>query len=340
MADGRLHNGPANQPHWLYEAGIGEERAILVANGEILAARVDWGEPLRPGLVAPAKLIAKTSGSKRGAVRFADGNEALIDQLPKDAVEGATLLAKIVRAPIAERGRTKLAQARAATGASCPAPGLLDQLRAGPYPVQVQRSTDRAFDEAGWEDLLEEARTGTVAFPGGSLTISPTPAMTLIDVDGHLPPRALALAAIPAIAGALGRFDIGGSVGIDFPTIEARADRQAIDTALADALQDWRGERTGMNGFGFVQLVSRLERPSLIARIARAPAASAARLLLRRAERVADPGILLLTAHPRVRAALRPEWEEDLLRRTGRMIRWHEDSTLALAAGFAQAVGQ
>lgn len=330
----------ASEPVWLYEAGIGEERAILVANREIIAARIDWGEPLRPGLVAPAKLIAKASGSRRGTVRFADGAEALIDQLPKEAVEGATLLVRIVRAPIAERGRTKLAQARAATGAPCPAPGLLADLRTGPHSVQVLRSTDRAFDEAGWEDLLEEARTGTVAFPSGSLTISPTPAMTLIDVDGNLPPRALALAAIPPIASALGRFDIGGSVGIDFPTIEAKADRQAIDTALADALQDWRGERTGMNGFGFVQLVSRLERPSLIARIARAPASSAARLLLRRAERVTDPGVLLLTAHPRVRTAMRPEWEDELIRRTGRVIRWHEDSTLALAAGFAQAVGQ
>ena len=35
---------------WLYEAGIGEERAILVAHGAIIAARVEWGDPVRAGL--------------------------------------------------------------------------------------------------------------------------------------------------------------------------------------------------------------------------------------------------------------------------------------------------
>ena len=43
---------------WLYEAGIGEERAILVERGAIVAARVEWGEPGRAGLIADARLIA------------------------------------------------------------------------------------------------------------------------------------------------------------------------------------------------------------------------------------------------------------------------------------------
>ena len=325
-------------PEWLHEAGIGEERAILVEDGRIIAARVDWGESLRPGLIAAAQLVSKTSGSKRGTVRFVNGEQALVDGLPADITEGASLTVRIVRAAIAERGRTKLPQCRPTTEASRPAPTLLAELRAGPYPVHTLPITDRAFDQAGWDELVEEAQTGTVTFANGSLTISATPAMTLIDVDGALPPKALALAAIPAIADALSRLDIAGSIGIDFPTIEAKADRQAVDSALAEALHHWRGERTSINGFGFVQLVSRLERPSLVARFARFPVGAAARALLRRAERVAEPGALLLTAHPRIKTAVLPEWEDDLARRTGRTIRWQEDSALALGAGFAQAV--
>lgn len=327
-------------PAWLYEAGIGEERAILVEGGEIVAARICWGEAVRPGLVAEAQIVSRPAGGKRGTARLASGDDVLVDALPPAATEGARLLLRITRAAIAERGRTKLANARPAGAGDAPrpAPSMLDELRGGAYPVRTLAVTDPSFDDAGWDELVEQAITGEIAFASGMLSVSPTPAMTLIDVDGHLPPRLLALAAVPAIAGALRRLDIGGSTGIDFPTLAERKDRQAVDAALADALADWRGERTAMNGFGFVQLVSRLERPSLVAVMARRPAAAAARMLLRRAERVTAPGVLLLGAHPAVRRAVRPEWEDELARRTGRIVRWSEDAALALHAGFAQAV--
>ena len=85
--------------------------------------------------------------------------------------------------------------------------------------------------------------------------------------------------------------------------------------------------------------VHEVERRSLLHRLAANRNGAAARMLLRRAERVSDPGsALLLTAHPAVRRAVRPEWEAELARRTGRAIRWQEDAGLAPESAFAQAL--
>lgn len=316
-------------PEWLVEEGIGEHRALLVRGGEVVAARLEWPGRLTAGRVEDARLVHFDPRCRRGAALFPNGEEALVDRLPASTSEGAQVRLQVTRAALGERGRFKRAQARPTTAAVRPAPSLAETLEA---------RVVRHFPAGLWEEVWAEAWAGETAFSGGGLLFSPTPAMTVIDIDGTGPAAQLARGAVPAIAAALRRLDLGGSIGIDFPTLADKADRQAVDALLGEALADWPHERTAMNGFGFVQLVARLERPSLLHRLALSRAGTAARMLLRRAELVAEPGALLLTAHPAVADNLREDWLTELARRSGREVRIATNPALALDGGFAQAV--
>ena len=111
-----------------------------------------------------------------------------------------------------------------------------------------------------------------------------------------------------------------------------------MDAALEEALADFPHERTAMNGFGFVQIVARLEGPSLLHRFATSRVGMPARMALRRTEMVEGPGVTLLTVHPALKAKLRPEWLTEVERRTGRPLRIETDPGLAIEGASAQIV--
>jgi len=312
---------------WLVEAGIGETRAVLVADGRIVEARIVPEGELIAGTVIDARLIARIPERNQGIVAW-DGQEALVTPLPAGVTQGALARVEIVRPAIAEPGKPKRARAR---------PSDADPV-AGALPAgRTLRPTDRdLFEEAGWSELLEEAATGVVAFPGGELHIALTPAMTLIDVDGTLAPSALAVAGARAAAEAIRRLDIAGSIGIDLPGAGDKAARHAAAAAI-DAALPQPFERTAVNGFGFIQIVRRRTRRSLSEIHAMEPAQAQARALLRRAERVGGAGARTLTAHPTVIATLTPSWIAELERRTGTRIILRDDAALTISGGHVQA---
>jgi len=310
---------------WLYEAGIGEARAALVSDGRIVEAAIEIDDSgPRAGTVAEARLVETIVPRLRGRVTLDTGGDALLDGIPPGLSDGRTLLVRIVREAIHEPGRNKLPKAIAAPEESLPqaGPSLLARIEASEFPVrQCHAHEPDLFEAAGWSEVLDEAEGGEIAFPGGVLRLSVTPAMTLFDVDGSLPAAPLSLAAATAIGAAIVRHGIGGSIGVDFPTMPDKAARKAAGDALDDALP-LPFERTAINGFGFLQIVRRRVRSSLPEILREDPVGTALRAALRRAEREtsASPQHLQLPPALAARLATRPDWLAELERRTGRSI--------------------
>jgi ribonuclease G len=318
---------------WLYEEGIGENRAVLVDEDCIVEAAIELPGALRAGGVVEARLIAILIPGRRGIASAAEG-EILIEPLPPGLSEGRAIRVEILREAIAEPGRPKRAKGRITDAAPRAAPGLAERIGATP---RRSRADADPFEQAGWSELLEEAESGEIAFAGGALRMSLTPAMTLFDVDGALPPAALAAAGAAAAGRAIRRLGIGGSIGIDLPTLKSRAERQAAAAALDAALPP-PFERTAVNGFGFLQVVRPRMRASLPETIQADPIGAAARALLRRAERCGGAGGILLIAAPALIGRLEnnPQWLEALARRIGAPTGLHADPALAISAGHAQ----
>jgi hypothetical protein len=311
-------------PEWLVERGIGETRAVLVENGEIVEARIDVDGAATAGSVIAARL----KQAARTAIAVAESIEYLLPKGAPGASEGASINIEVTRSAIPGAEPWKRPLARITDDAPREAPPIDGRALAFPAPRDE-------LGTLGWDELVEEARTGIVAFAGGELRISVTPAMTLIDVDGFLPAEELAVRGATAAARAVRRLDIGGSIGIDLPTVGSKSIRQAAAEAIDGQLPQ-PFERTAVNGFGFVQIVRPRLRASLV-ELAGDRAGFEARALLRRAA-FEPAGSKRLVAHPAVIAVLDAEagWREELSRQLGGAIGLRAEPTLPSSGGYAE----
>lgn len=327
---------------WLYEEGVGEARAALIERGRLVEAHVERdGEQVRAGALAHGRLVRTIIPRKRGIVRLDSGEEVLVEPLPPKVAEGGLVLVDILRERIGEEGRDKLAKGRIALPGGKPHPGasLLQRIRATGVPViPCPAHEEDRLEAHGWSEVLEEAMSGDVGAQDAALRIFLTPAMTLIDVDGSLPPAQLGPKGAKLAAQAIRRMGITGSVGIDLPTMNNK-DERTVAAAQIDKYLPQPFERTAVNGFGFVQVIRRRERPSLMETVREDPVLTAALALLRRAERHGGSGGgVTLVADRAVIERLRraPQWIALLERRRGGQIALRADDSLSISAGYVE----
>lgn len=310
-------------PEWLIERGIGETRAALIDDGRILEARI-----LRDGVVpAGTVLTAQLKNTGRNAIALADGQEYLLPKGAPGITEGARFNLEVTREALGGAEPWKRPLARLTDAAPGPPPRLRGR------ELQFPAASDE-LEAADWSDLLDEARNGLISFPSGELRVSLTPAMTLIDVDGSLAPAELAVAGARAAASAIRRHGIGGSIGIDLPTVDSKAVRLAAAEAI-DELLPKPFERTAVNGFGFLQIVRPRTHASLLELAAdRALFETAA--VCRRAAR--EVGSIRLVIHPAVMAVLEQhqDWLDQLSKQIGGVVTLRADPSIAISAGHAE----
>lgn len=317
-------------PEWVAERGIGETRCALLERDHILAARIQPDDLLVAGTVQEARLAAV---APRPLARLDDGSEVLLQRRPVGVSEGGRFALEITRPALPGPEPWKRALARPAP-TDAPATPALPPATELPFPPHAG---DR-LGAAGWDDLLDEAASGRIAFRGGELLLALTPAMIVIDVDGWLDPAELAVAGAAAAGAAIRRLDLQGNIGIDLPSTPGKDARQAAAEALDTALADEPFERTAVNGFGFLQVVRPRRRASLL-ELAHDRPAFAARALLRRAA-IAGHGPTRLAVAPPVAGLLaaRPDWLDSLARQRGGAVGLRADPGLAISGGHAEPV--
>lgn len=322
-------------PEWLVEHGIAESRAALVDDGHILEARIELAGATPAGTVFEARLASIGQNGRNAVAKDGSGTEYLLPQGAPRSTEGSNLTVEVTREAIPGSEPWKRPIGRVTSSGERVLPPLEERLGAR---LLVFPSRRDELGEAGWNDLMEEAASGTISFSGGQLRLSATPAMTLIDVDGPMPSTELMITGARVAAQAILRLDIGGNIGVDLPTVREKSARTSAVEEVDRQLVGTRFERTAVNGFGFLQIVRPRLRPSIL-ELALDRAAFEARNLLRRAA-FEPPGSKRLVAHPAVIGLLtgREGWTNQLARQLGGTIELRSAAGLTMSGGYVESL--
>ena len=137
-------------PEWLIERGIGETRSALIERGRIVEARIARHDVVAAGTV----LVARLTRAGRNAIAVVDGSEYLLPKGAPGVTEGAGLNIEVTREALGGNEPWKRPLAR-----------LTDEAPRPAAPLPSREPSGRELDDAGWQDLIDEARCGLVRFP-------------------------------------------------------------------------------------------------------------------------------------------------------------------------------
>jgi hypothetical protein len=306
--------------------GPGELRLAVADAGLLVAVEIHRaGQPHRVGEVHLARILSAATGAAGWFIQLADTEAFLpMGEVPRAARQlhdGQLVVVRIARAAIGGKGLRvsmkrvpSVPQGKAAPAVLLPAPAPAGRLAAEWDALSVAPS-DQFPPEL--EEQVAALLEPQAPLPGGGrLTLYPTPAATLIDIDAAgSRTDAVNRAAVGELARQLIARNLSGVTLIDFAALDSASDRKRMIEALRAALaHDPLGaEVTGHSPSGLIEVVRRKVRPPLHEQCCapmppfRPTPLSHGLAALRRAlaEAMARPALRpALVAHPGVVAAL------------------------------------
>jgi Ribonuclease G/E len=292
----------------------GEQRVVLVANG--MPQEFYIHRPAQPdgfGAIHWARVTRRVTAMAGAFVAIAGADAFLPDTEGAATVHaGDHLAVRITRAALGDKGPRVAASPEIA-------PGPVRLLHPGPTPLEDLQAAypDAAITEgpfpANLEADLAALADPIVPLPGGlTASITPTPALTAIDLDtaaATMDAKNLFAAnrdALPELVRQIRLRNLSGAILIDFAGLPTRK-RAALAPHLAAALAPDRltPRLAGFTPLGFAEILRPRLRPPLHERLAGPHAAALAALRQIASEAAAHPGHrFTLTAAPAIIAAL------------------------------------